>query len=115
LDLVERTLREKVIPPDFRFPMTDARVALARLCALTDRHDEARSWFAEARRVLSEEQSLPMLAIADYDEALMYARRGESGDAALARPLLDAAHQQFENIGMTGWLRRAEELKVRLS
>jgi class 3 adenylate cyclase len=110
LDLVERALREKVLAPDFRFCGADSRLALARLCGLTDRHDEARSWFAEARRVLSEEESRPMLAIVDYDEALMYARRGEPGDAALARPLLDAARRQFDEIGMTGWMRRADEL-----
>jgi hypothetical protein len=114
LDLVERALREKVIAPDFRFCLADARLALARLCALTGRHDEARSWFADARRVLSEEESLPMLAIVDYDEALMYARRGQPGDANIARPLLDTAHRQFETIGMTGWIRRAEELGRRL-
>jgi class 3 adenylate cyclase len=112
--LVERTLREKVIPSDFRFCLADARLALARLCALTGRHDEARSWFADARRVVSEEESLPMLAIVDYDEALMYARRGQPGDANIARPLLDTAHRQFETIGMTGWIRRAEQLAERL-
>lgn len=47
-------------------------------------------------------------------EALICARRGEPGDAALARPLLDAAWLQFEAIGMTGWLRRADELAVGL-
>jgi len=114
LDLVERALREKVLAPDFRFCGADSRLALARLCVITGRHDEARSWFADARRVLSEEESLPMLAIVDYGEALMYARRGGSGDAGLARTLLDAARQQFEAIGMVGWLRRADELAVGL-
>jgi hypothetical protein len=41
--------------------------------------------------VLDEKGARPLRAIVDYDEALMYARRGEPGDAAHARPLLDAA------------------------
>ena len=52
LVVVERALRDKALPADFRFPMTDARLALARLCALDARHDEARRWFDAARDVL---------------------------------------------------------------
>jgi tetratricopeptide (TPR) repeat protein len=110
LDVVEAALREKVVEPDFRSPMSDGRLALGRCCALAGRWAEATSWFAAARRVLTEQGARPLLAIADYDEALMYVRRGEPGDAALARPLLDAARRQFEAIGMVGWLRRADEL-----
>jgi tetratricopeptide (TPR) repeat protein len=107
VDTVERAVREKVLAPDFRCPMVDGRLARARLCALTGRHDEATHWFAEARRVLDEQGALPLLAITDYDEALMHARRGH---ADRARRLLDAARRQFADIGMTGWLRLAEEL-----
>lgn len=64
--------------------------------------------------MVTEQGSLPLLAIADYGEALMFARRGGPGDAERARPLLDAARSQFEAIGMTGWIRRAEELGDRL-
>jgi hypothetical protein len=32
----------------------------------------------------------------------------------IAKPLLNAARQQFEAIGMTGWIRRADELEARL-
>jgi DNA-binding SARP family transcriptional activator len=108
IETVERSVRDKTLAPDFRAAGTDdARLSLARLCALADRHDEAVSWFAEARRVLDEEGARPLRAITEYDEALMEARRG---DAARARPLLEAAQRQFEAIGMTGWLRRADDL-----
>jgi class 3 adenylate cyclase/tetratricopeptide (TPR) repeat protein len=110
LPLTERAVREKVIGPDFRYPGGDGRLALARLCALTGRHDEALSWFGEARRVLTEQGALPLLAIADYDEALMYMRRDGAGDLERARLLLGAARRQFEGMGMTGWIRRAEGL-----
>jgi len=112
-DVVERTLREKVLPADFR-GMVDGRLALARLCGLTGRHDEAQSWFAEARRTLDEDGSQPLRAVCDYDEALMYVRRGAVGDDDYARPLLKAALRQFEDIGMTGWIRRAEQLEAQL-
>jgi DNA-binding SARP family transcriptional activator len=113
VDVVERALREKVVGPDFRGPMADGRLALARLSALQGRHDEALAWFVEARRVLGEQGARPLLAIADYDEALMYVRRGEPGDLARARPLLGAARKQFEAVGMTGWICRADELSRR--
>jgi tetratricopeptide (TPR) repeat protein len=112
--VVEHALREKVVKPDFRYPLVDGRLALARVCALQGRHEEALEWLTEARRVLAEQGARPLLAIADYDEALMYVRRGESGDTERARPLLAAARVQFETIGMTGWLQRADELAPRL-
>jgi hypothetical protein len=45
----------------------------------------------------------------------MYARHAAAGDPALALPLLDAAMQQFADIGMPGWTRRGEELRSSLS
>ena len=110
IDVIERNLREKVIAPDFRFVMMDGRLALDRLCALQGRYDEAAEWFTKARAVLDEQGARPLRAIVDYDEALMYARRGAPGDAERARPLLDAALRQFRTLGMPGWIRRAEAL-----
>ncbi|HZQ77762.1 MAG TPA: AAA family ATPase [Acidimicrobiia bacterium] len=112
-EAVERALRVKIIPADFRFGV-DGRLTLARLCALTGRHDEAQQWFADARRRLEEEGSRPMRAVCDFDEALMFARRAGVGDAGRARPLLAAARRQFDDIGMTGWLRRADEVEGQL-
>jgi tetratricopeptide (TPR) repeat protein len=84
--VIERNLREKVIEPDFRYPMMDARLALARLCALQRRYDEAVDWFGKARTVLDEQGARPLRAIVDYDEALMYVRRGAGGDRERAGP-----------------------------
>ena len=81
--------------------MADGRLAVARLCALQGRQDEARRWFAAARPVLAEQDARPLLAIADFDEASMEAIL----DPARARSLVDAARWEFEQIGMTGWLR----------
>ena len=44
----------------------------------------------------------------------MFARRAGVGDADRARPLLVAARQQFDDIGMTGWRRRADEVEAQL-
>jgi DNA-binding SARP family transcriptional activator len=106
---VETALRLKALPADFRFPMMDLRLSLARLCALDDRLDEADYWFAQARLVLDEQGARPLRAIADFDQALMRIRAGHPRQA---RPSLDAAAAQFRRIGMTGWLRRAEELAL---
>jgi hypothetical protein len=110
LDVVERALREKVLPADMSFAMADPRLALARLCAVDGRHDEALGWFAEARRALDEEGAKPLRAVCDLDEATMRLGRGGPGDAEAARDLRGAAIRQFEALGMTGWLRRAEAL-----
>jgi tetratricopeptide (TPR) repeat protein len=114
VELVERAVREKVVEPDFRNMLGDGRLSLARICALTGRHDEAVSWFEKARDVATEQGARPVVAIADYDEALMYARRNGPGDAAAAQPLLERARDQFETIGMGGWVRLADELAAQL-
>jgi tetratricopeptide (TPR) repeat protein len=107
---VGRNLLDKVIAPDFRTPMQDGRLALAWLRALQRRYDEAIEWFAKARTVLDEQGARPLRAIVDYDESLMYVRRGAAGDSKRAAPLLEAALAQFRDIGMPGWIRYAEHL-----
>jgi DNA-binding CsgD family transcriptional regulator len=115
IHVVERALREKVLAPDFRTPMVDGRLALTRLCALQGHHDEAHKWLVEARRVLDEQGALSLLAISDFDEALMHLRRLGPGDAEQAPPLLEGALRQFSSLGMTGWVRRAEDVAHSLS
>lgn len=112
-EIIERNLRGKVLSPDFRAPVSDSRLALARLSALQGRYDEASDWFAKAREVIEEQGARPLRAIADYDEALMYLRREGLGDTARAEPFLTAALKQFRALGMTGWIRRAEEYESR--
>jgi tetratricopeptide (TPR) repeat protein len=107
---IERSILGKLAADDVRAPMCDWRFSLAQLCALQGRHDEAIEWFAKLRKVLDQEGYRTLRAMVDFDEALMYARRGAPGDRERAKPLLDAAIAQFRDIGMTGWLRRAEEL-----
>ncbi len=96
-------MRDKALPADFRFPMTDARLALARLCALAGRTAEAQRWFAAARSVLDAQGARPLRAVVDHDEALMYLR---AGDATAAGPFIAAARAAFDELGMTGWARR---------
>src|SRR5262245_12842492 len=112
--IIERSLRDKVVESDFRYPMVDARLALAWMCALTGRHGEASDWFARARAVLEEQGARPLRAIADFDEALMFQRSGAPGDRGRALALLDRARKQFEDIGMSGWLRYAAQLAAML-
>ena len=109
---VEAAVRLKALPADFRFPMMDLRLSLARLCAVDGRPDEAAHWFGQARAVLEEQGARPLRAITDFDEALMQTRLERY---ASARPLLQAAAGQFQRIGMTGWLRRAEQVAAVVS
>jgi DNA-binding SARP family transcriptional activator len=104
---VEAAVRGKALPADFRFPAMDLRLSLARLCALDGRAEEAGHWFGRARSVLARQGARPLRAITDFDQALMQARQGNHPGA---RPLLEAAAGQFQRLGMSGWLRRAEQL-----
>jgi DNA-binding SARP family transcriptional activator len=103
LAVVEHALRERALPADFRFPTTDSRLALARLCALDGRTAEASRWFDAAREVLDAQGARPLRAVVDHDEAVMHVR---NGDRALAAPWAAAAGAQFERLGMSGWTRR---------
>ncbi len=103
LAVVERALREKALPADFRFPMTDSRLALGRLCALDGRASDAAWWFDAARDVLDAQGALPLRAVVDHDHAVMHLR---AGDRAAAARRADAAASEFERLGMTGWTRR---------
>ncbi len=103
--ILERNVRAKVVEPDFRWPMMDGRLALARLCALQGRVDEACEWFARSRRVLDEQGALPLRAIVDFDEGSVRRRTGDEGAAA---ELLDAARERFRGLGMVGWIRRLD-------
>jgi class 3 adenylate cyclase len=104
LQVIETALRDKALAADFRWPMADARLSLARLCALDGRDGEAKHWFAEARSTLDAQGARPLRAIVDFDEALMHERAGRRN---AAQPLLDAALGQFARLQMPGWLRRA--------
>jgi hypothetical protein len=92
----------------------DQRIALARLCALTGRFDEAREWFEKARRVPDEQGARPLRAIVDFHEAWLEVQRGRDANRERPLALLDAARGPFESIGMPGRLHRAEELRPQL-
>jgi class 3 adenylate cyclase/tetratricopeptide (TPR) repeat protein len=109
-EAIERNLRSKVLITDFRLPMRDCRLSIARLCALQNQPDEASNWFRASRACLEEQGARPLRAIVDYDEALMHLRRGTAIDVELAQPLLMNALRQFLMLNMTGWIKRANEL-----
>src|SRR5262249_61441094 len=110
--VLDQTLLAKTLAGDFREPGVDARLAMAQLCALTGRPDEAHQWFERARAVLDEQGARPLRALVDLDEAWMEIRRGPHGDRDRARALLDVACEQFQAIGMPGWIERAEALRA---
>jgi hypothetical protein len=113
---IERNLLEKTIALDFRQPVVDARLAMAYLCSVQGRIEEACEWFAKARVVLEEQGARPLRAICDHDEALALVRHsrktGAPLDRARVRELLEKASAQFVEIGMTGWITRAKTLSA---
>ena len=90
-------------------PAGTLRLAQARLLGLAGDVDEAVALLADERPALQAGGLRPMLALADYDEALILAAAG-GRRLTEAPPLLDRAAQQFEVLGMTGWLARVHRL-----
>jgi hypothetical protein len=109
LPLLEKAVRGKALAADFRFPMMDARLALARVCAMGGRHVEAMRWFAEAQTVLDVQGARPLRAIADLDASRVAACAGDRQDA---RELRRTAVDTFTALGMTGWTRRAARTEL---
>jgi DNA-binding SARP family transcriptional activator/tetratricopeptide (TPR) repeat protein len=109
LDLAEHAVRA-LLARDFRYPMTEARLSMARLAALRGDVQAATAWFDKAREVLDESGARTMRAIVDFDEAVMHVRLDAVGDQTLMGVRLGQARSQFEDIGMPGWLRRADAL-----
>jgi hypothetical protein len=107
LDILERNLRTKVLEPDARSPETDGRWALARLCAISGRHDEARYWFAQARSVCAASECVALLVAIDYEEAVTEVRLGNTR-RVLA--LIDSARAGCTHPSMAPWLMRLAEL-----
>ncbi|HEY2224075.1 BREX system ATP-binding domain-containing protein [Actinomycetospora sp.] len=103
LAVVRTALRDKALPADFRFPMTDGRLAMARLCVLSGDLDQAFGWFDAARAVLDAQGARPLRAVVDHDQALAHLRAGEP---QMAAPYVSAASAAFEQLGMPGWTRR---------
>jgi hypothetical protein len=110
---IERNLREKWLKSDLRYPDAEPRLAMARLCAVQRRMEEALEWFAQARALYEAEEWAPLRAICDYDEALSLARAGWRAEERIRALTVDARHR-MATIGMHGWLRRVDELRVTL-
>lgn len=79
-------------------------LTLARLLSLAGDADGALAWFERARRALEDRGQRPLRAITDHDEALARIR----ARLGAARPLLVAARRRFDELGMTGWIDRAD-------
>ena len=113
LDRIEANLRTKVLAPDLRYGEVDSRWALARLAAVRGVPGEAREWFAEARRVLAEEEAVTLLPAVDHDEALMELRLAAGGDPARFAELVASARAACAHPAMAAWLDRLDALEAR--
>lgn len=113
--VLEKNVREKWLDPDLDYPEVDARWSYALICALDGRADDARHWFAEARRVLAERQSEPLIVGVDVAAAEVELRFGATGDgdaAQLAACIADA-RSRCTHPAMSAWLPRLDQLEAR--
>ena len=126
---VERNLRTKVIEPDFCFAEFDGRWAMAQVCALTGRADEARAWFQRAIDRVRDQGAVLLVPHIAADAARAEVRAGPAGvagatgaagaagaagDRALARRRLEEARREIDRIGLPRLLPRVEALAGQL-
>ncbi len=88
-------------------------LSVARMSALLGDGDGAQTSFAQARAAIAASGRRPLAAIADLDEARFLSESAQP-EAARARLLAQAAASEFDRLGMTGWARRARELRDQL-
>lgn len=81
----------------------------ARLLALSGQVDRARATFGVQHDVLDAAGLHPLRALCDYDEAIAIAAAGPRGHEEAIR-LLHDGHARFEQLGMSGWAARVEQL-----
>ena len=110
---LERNVREKWLDPDLDYPEVDARWSYALLCALDGRPDDARHWFDEARRVLAERESTPLIVGVEFNAAEVELSLGPVGDAACFAGCIAAARRGSTHATMAAWLPRLDDLESR--
>ncbi len=111
LNTVEATIRQRWLPLALSNIGADARLSLARLCAIDGRVDEATNLFAFAREVFAAQGALPFLAITDRDEAWMHIRNPGKADTDSIAVLLESAAAACRTMDMTGWSARVAVLQ----
>jgi class 3 adenylate cyclase len=113
--VLERNVREKWLDPDLDYPEVDARWSYALLCALDGRSDDARNWFAEARRVLAERDSEPLIVgveVAAAEAELRFAANRD-GDSTHFAACIDEARRRCTHPAMSAWRPRLDQLEAR--
>jgi hypothetical protein len=110
---LETNLRTKVIEPDIRYPEALPRLAMARLCALDDRIDEAREWATGCRRVIEEQDTPPLVLQLEHFEAELELRLGDDGDPERFRSALSRGRAACGHEAMAPWLDRLLALESR--
>ncbi len=109
---LERNVREKWLEPDLDYPEVDARWSYALVCALDGRPEDARHWFDEARRVLTERESEPLIVGVEYHAAEVELRFGADGDSGRFAHAIAEARRRCVHPAMAAWLPRLDELEA---
>jgi len=90
-------------------PNHSPELSVARMAGLLGDLTEAETYFAQARRITAALGQRPLVAIANYDEALVRVRL-KVPDRVRTTSLLDAALAEFGSLGMAEWAQRAQVL-----
>ena len=103
LEMIERNLLVKVLEPDIRYPEVVPQLAMAQLCALGGRIDEARRWAAEAHAVVVDQRTPPLAVQIHRFEAELELRLGAAGDPSQFRRAVDAGRVASMHESMAPW------------
>ncbi|MDQ3963886.1 MAG: AAA family ATPase [Actinomycetota bacterium] len=83
---------------------------LALLATTLQKWDDAETHFEDAIARHASIGALPLLAHSRHEYAAMLLRRGHEADLDRARDLLREAIASYRDLGMTGWIERAQKL-----
>jgi len=112
LEVIEHNLMTKLIEPDLRYPEVLPPLAMARLCALTGRVDEAREWVTTAHAVVDEQATPPLAVHIAHVEAEWELRLGPDGDPDRYRDAIARARAGCDDPAMAPWLTRIDALET---
>jgi len=107
-----RAAAHKVIAADFSYPEFDPRHALGRVETWIGNRDEAIRWFAEARRVRTEQGAHPHVALVNLHEAEAELRLG--GSPTRITELLNKARPELERIDATARVNDCDRIQAAL-
>jgi class 3 adenylate cyclase len=111
LEVIEANIRSKLVDNGLLYPEVLNELALAQVCALTGRREEAREWVTKGHTFVTAQGVQPLDVHIDSFEAEWELRLGTDGDAGRCRAAIERARAGCTDPAMAPWLPRLDALE----